>query len=278
MYQEYLVSVIITTYNRPIKVERALNSVLNQTYRNLEIILIYDGKNCKITQTKDDRLRIIVNEENKGVQFCRNMGLNIASGEYVVNLDDDDYFSLNKIETFIKVFLKNKYSLITSNYFVINRVGDLEGKFFKKTITKDDILYDNVVGNSVLTRTEYLKEIGGWDQNLSSAQDYDLWIRLIQRYGNAYRLQSFLHYVDQSYTNRITSNKNVLIGYYICFLKHKYLMSSKQIKYNLIKFRRKRKLKNSLSKILFYTPLFYIKYEVKMWLRDQSNYFLYKKL
>ena len=113
-----LVSVIITTYKRSEFLTRAINSVLKQTYKNFEVIIVDDNnKNdeySKFTQTlletyiNRNEIKIIQHDENKGISAARNTGIKEANGEYIAFLDDDDEFLPKKIELQINLFKESK--------------------------------------------------------------------------------------------------------------------------------------------------------------------------
>lgn len=98
-----LISVIITVYNLECYVSRCIESVINQTYRNLEIIIINDGsidsslKMCNKYAIKDNRIRII-SQDNQGISIARNKGIDISNGEYIMFVDGDDYLEVDAIE------------------------------------------------------------------------------------------------------------------------------------------------------------------------------------
>ena len=108
-----LLSVIIPVYNVEPYLEQCLDSVVNQTYKNLEIICINDGStdnSLKILekyQKKDKRIKVI-NQKNKGVSVARNAGLDVATGEYIAFVDSDDYLELNAYEESMKVMLADR--------------------------------------------------------------------------------------------------------------------------------------------------------------------------
>ena len=261
-----LVSVLIVTYNRPKLLIRAINSVLSQTYENIELIIVDDASHTKNKLPNDNRLKYFKNKINKGAQFCRNKGLEIAKGELFLNLDDDDFFHYNRIEILVNYFNKNNYSFICSNYIYFNKTLNSSSinKYCKKIITIDDILFENFAGPSIITKTMYLRELGGWDLNLNSAQDHDMWIRLILEKGPAYRISEFLLTVDQNLNRfRLSNNQKVLMGYYLVYLKYKNIMNISQKKYRLLKFRRLKGKRNSIVSILKYTPRNLIIYELK---------------
>ena len=122
-----LISVIIPVYNSEKYIDKCLNSVINQTYRNLEIIIIND---CSIDNTKeiilkykniDDRIIYLENDQNLGVGSTRNKGIDISKGEYIYFLDSDDYVEFNCIEELYNVILESdSFSCMTKGYKEVN--------------------------------------------------------------------------------------------------------------------------------------------------------------
>ena len=120
-----LISVIITTRNRILKVERAICSVLNQTYNNIEIIVVDDFSNdgtFEYIKNKFPSIIIIRNKKKLGGSGSRNIGIKKSNGLYISFLDDDDYFRKDKIEIQYNTYLKEKNSsLITSRFINLNK-------------------------------------------------------------------------------------------------------------------------------------------------------------
>src|SRR5690606_35041715 len=97
----------------------------------------------------------------------------------------------------------------------------------KEIITLNDILFKNHIGNQVFTRTEFIRQLGGFDQSLTSAQDYDLWIRLIAAHGSAKSIQLPLQEISiANDSDRISNDHRRWIGYYNCYVKHKRRMDA----------------------------------------------------
>lgn len=123
-----LVSIIVPVYNVEHYIHRAVDSLLNQTYSYLDIILVDDGSPDKCPQIcdeyahKDNRIRVI-HKSNGGLSDARNAGLDIAKGEYITFLDSDDYLSLNAIETFVKIIKEQKVDIVCSGLNIINSDG-----------------------------------------------------------------------------------------------------------------------------------------------------------
>ena len=118
-----LVSVIIPVYNVRPYLREALDSVINQTYTNLEIIVIDDGstdgsgKICDQYQKKDKRIRVI-HQENRGLSAARNAGLDVMNGQYVAFLDSDDAFMQNAIDVMLKKIVKLKADIAVCGYYI----------------------------------------------------------------------------------------------------------------------------------------------------------------
>jgi len=141
-----LLSVIIPVYNVEPYLEQCLDSVINQTYKNLEIICINDGStdnSLKILekyQKKDSRIKLI-NQKNKGLSGARNAGLDVAKGEYIAFVDSDDYLELNAYEEAMKVmFDDNKIELIE---FLVNAFAE-DNNVLNMDRAKNSTMYNHV--------------------------------------------------------------------------------------------------------------------------------------
>ncbi|MGR7765619.1 glycosyltransferase [Klebsiella aerogenes] len=191
-----LVSVYITTCNRLEKLKRALRSVKDQSYQNIEII-ICDDASADGTQAyveglirEDARIHYFRNDTSKGACAARNLGIFHAQGEYITGLDDDDEFLPERISQFIEAW-DNKYSFICCDF--IERFSDGKTKKYYNTnsvekLTYVDMLFDNVASNQIFTLTERLKAIGGFDIRARRLQDWDTWLRLSHKFGEFIRL------------------------------------------------------------------------------------------
>jgi len=236
MSQKPLVSVIIPTHNRAVLLNRAIHSVLEQTWENLEIVVVDDASNDETPALLDElavkysHLRVVRNEESRLAAASRNIAIRHAKGEYVTGLDDDDYWRPTRIERLMEEFEEGLAAVCSYDKMVMN---GKEVVWRKPTmITLDDLLYYNQVGNQVLTKKEYLDHVGGYDENLPSAQDYDLWIRLVREFGPIQTVTSPLQVVNmEEDRDRITNSDNKMEGYRMCFEKHQKWMSPKHKTY-----------------------------------------------
>ena len=114
MGMEKLLSIIVPAYNGEKYLEKCITSIIDQSYKNLEIILIDDkspdlsGEICEKFAMKDDRIKVFHNKENMGIYGTRNKGISIASGDYVTFVDDDDYIEKTMYQKMMQKFEENQ--------------------------------------------------------------------------------------------------------------------------------------------------------------------------
>ena len=160
---EDTISVIVPVYNVEKYLDKCISSIVNQTYKNLEIILINDGSTdnslqiCEKWKEKDDRI-ILINKENTGVSDTRNRGLDIATGKYVSFIDSDDFLELNMMEQLINEIKKGNIELVICgyNYLYENRIKvelfDCLESFDKYGYLKEAFKMDASVWNKLFVR------------------------------------------------------------------------------------------------------------------------------
>lgn len=147
-----LVSVIVPVYNTEKYVKKCILSILNQTYKNIELIVVNDGSTDKSIEVADNLLRnnlnsIIINQKNKGLSEARNEGIKVATGKYIFLLDSDDYIDSNVITTMVKKSEKEDLDVVIGKYNVV----------YKNNIIKPSI--ENLQENIILNNLEALKEL-----------------------------------------------------------------------------------------------------------------------
>lgn len=236
------ITVYIVTKNRVGKLSEALQSVVDQARPDVELIVVDDGS----TDTTPEFLseydpgipfRWCRNEISVGAPSARNKAIQLATSEYITGLDDDDQFLPGRLKAFLNQW-DDDISLLTTDDVFLRADGSKIRWRKPKTVSLHDILFKNLIGNQVFTRTEYMREVGGFDENLISAQDYDLWIRLIQTFGRAKSIAQPLQVINLSdSTDRISISSEKWLGYYSCYLKHKSLMDPAHRKYQLFTIR-----------------------------------------
>lgn len=259
-YKEHpLVSVIITTYNRVDMLKRACMSVFKQDYKNIEIVIVDDNSPTDLLDTIDEIKKLspfpilyFKNQENMGACYSRNYGISKAKGAFITGLDDDDEFLPERISYFINNY-DPKYSFLSSNSKVITKKGIKLYCSDKNDIvvTLNDMLWSNICGTQIFIERNKILNSSGFDLSLTSAQDADMWLRLIEQYGPALRLRKptfVLHTEHES--GRISDNK--IQGMKGILNKHKDKMTKSQVNFRLFKIFSYENKKNLLLKL----PLF----------------------
>lgn len=189
MKDKPLISVIIPSYNRPALLVRAVESVIDQNYPNIEIIVVDDASDLDIKSALNryPEVKLIENLNNRGPCYSRNKGLSEANGEYVNFLDDDDIFLPGKLEKQVACFESSKdekLGMVTCHMedersgkskIIYNRV---QGDIYKMLLNK----YAVSGTETMLFKTEGVKQVGGFDESLASSQEYDLLIRFSEFY------------------------------------------------------------------------------------------------
>lgn len=158
-----LVTVIIPTYKRSDKIERAIKSAINQTYKNIEIIVIVDNadfpeerRKTKKIVSKYENIKFIENEENLGGALTRNVGIDNAQGKYIAFLDDDDEFISNKIERQMELMKQKEKDCIKVGMVYCYKNGiNSEGKtiFTTKIDYEGNCLFQQMIDNIETTST-----------------------------------------------------------------------------------------------------------------------------
>jgi glycosyltransferase involved in cell wall biosynthesis len=201
IYMNKLVSVIIPCYNAERYIEATMDSVLLQTYTNLEVLVIDDGS----TDRTNEILRKYIDKVillrhyggvNKGRSASVNLALNACHGEYIAFLDHDDLWEVNKTEVQVGVLEKNPdVGLVYANGYAINendeRLYQLFPKHHRETNSSESILLNCYIPSpsSSLIRRSVLLKTGGFDGDMEHAADHDLLIRISE--------VSTMAYVDQ---------------------------------------------------------------------------------
>jgi len=201
------VSVIIPTYNRANYICDAIDSVLNQTYQDFEIIVVDDGSTDNTREIlkqyiKDKKIRYLY-QENKGVSSARNKGIEEVNGEYVAFLDADDIWYSEKINLQINE-LENNYKLGLVGSFMDtidekgNKLGVLKPKIDPGDSFESTLFYGSPAPSTFVLRKACIDEIGNFDEKQSMFADLDLFLRITEKYSvktinkslGAYRVHS----------------------------------------------------------------------------------------
>ncbi|MEP4093187.1 glycosyltransferase [Reichenbachiella sp.] len=190
---EKLVSVVIPCYKAEKYIETTVVSVLEQTYQNLEVIVVIDGSPENEIEVleglskRDLRLKVI-EQKNLGVSQARNNGYKVTKGDYISFLDSDDVWLPSRLEKLINKFENGNFGLVQSDVEVIDQNGRRTGEIKhgkEGNVLEDLLLWNGDVINapsSVLVKREALEEVGLFDHELSTAADQELWFRIASKY------------------------------------------------------------------------------------------------
>ena len=215
----YFVSVIMPYFKKKEYVEKSILSVINQTYKNLELIIIYDDESmedygfifniCK----KFKNIKIIKNIKNLGAGESRNIGIKSATGDLVAFIDADDYWYEEKLEKQINFLQKNNHKFIFCNYIKKSQNSEKEIVCKKEYLGYSNLLKSCDIGlSTVLIEANLIKE--NLFPNLKTKEDYVVWLQITKRKIQAYCLNEILVIWNNS-KNSLSSNiiQKILDGY-----------------------------------------------------------------
>jgi glycosyltransferase involved in cell wall biosynthesis len=232
MQTKALVTVYIPTHNRSELLMRAVKSVLEQSYPAIDLIVADDGSSDDTYQKllpliESGQVIYVKNETPRGACVARNLALAIAKGEFITGMDDDDAMEPNRVEHLLREYLSGQYSCIASSIKERTPQGDIVRKLDVGEVHLSDLLHYNILGNQILTFTKYLKAINGFDPNMPAFQDYDTWVRLVEKFGPAYKSSepSYIWFTDHSYGRISESSTSRIKAFEFFYQKHHHLMT-----------------------------------------------------
>ena len=188
-----LISVLMSTYKEPLDyVQQAVDSILTQTYNNIEFVIVIDNpKNkslinyLKSVSDKDTRTKIIINDHNIGLAMSLNKALSMANGDIIARMDADDISKSDRLKKELEYLVKHNLDVVGCAVDKIDEEGKIWGKIESYSENPDDyaklLPIQNVfVHPSTMMRTKIIKNSGGY-RDFPSCQDYDLWLRLLSK-------------------------------------------------------------------------------------------------
>lgn len=187
-----LVSVVLATRNGRRCVGNAINSVLSQSYNNFELIVVDDASTDetkrRVLAFNDSRIRYVKNSERRGLTKSLNIGLDEVNGKYVARIDDDDvWIDVEKLKKQVE-FLEasSKIGVCGTQHIVVDENGNETGHLFfameDEAIRQRMLSGNQFVHSGVCIRKSALDEVGGYDESLKYAQDFELWLRIGRKY------------------------------------------------------------------------------------------------
>jgi glycosyltransferase involved in cell wall biosynthesis len=214
-----LVSVIMANYNNELYLSEAIESILNQTYKNFELIIIDDcstDSSWDIIQKyakKDKRIRIYRNEKNLGCTKTANLAIRKSVGIYIARMDSDDISSKKRFEFQVDLLENNKkIGICGTNLLLINKEGKFISKRkYEKFPRKITLIESPFAQPSVMFRRILFEKYGGYNENFDVAEDYELWFRFYSKKVGFYNIQkSLVKYRISDFTAKSLKTKALI--------------------------------------------------------------------
>jgi len=211
MKKKILISVIIPYYKKRNYILNTLKSLINQSFKNFEIIIIYDDSNLedfkylKKYSSKIKKIKIFKNKKNLGAGASRNVGIKFAKGKYIAFIDSDDYWHKDKLKIQFNYMIDKNLKISHTHYYIVNEKNKIIGKRISKKINFQMLLRSCDIGLSTVMMHRNLL-IKTKFPNIKTKEDYVLWLKIIKKNQYIHSINKFLTYwrvTDES----LSSNK-----------------------------------------------------------------------
>ena len=211
-----LVTVYITNYNYGKFIKKAINSVLNQTFKNYELIIIDDGskdKSVEIIKEFQNKKNIkIIYQKNKGLVVSNNLALRLSKAKYIMRLDSDDWLDPHALEIMSNILERDKrISLVFPDYYEVDKNGKILRQMRRHNFKKVKLFDQPAHGACTMIRKENLLDIGGYDEEFNCQDGYYLWLKFIKKYV-VRNVNLPLFYYRQHEKNLTKNNKRILLN------------------------------------------------------------------
>lgn len=185
------VTVYIPCYNYGRFLAQAVDSVLEQSYENWELIIIDDGSQDETAEVAGryaalhpDRIRVMSHTPTRGLRICANQAIEVARGDYIIRLDADDFLDESALLVLATYLDRHPdIALVYPNYTYVNEQGEIIGVESRKKIGKEVKLLDLPAhGACTMVRKRTLKTVGGYQESSDAQDGYELWLKVLHRY------------------------------------------------------------------------------------------------
>ena len=215
------VSIVIPTYNSEKFIDRTIKSVLNQTFQNFELIIVDDcsvdntRKMIREFQKQDDRIKLIALEKNSGAPaHPKNVGIKNAKGEYIAFLDHDDEWLPKKLEKQLELFKNSSDNLgfVGCNFLIIDDNRNKSREYCLPSWPREKFFERFLLGNissssGIMIKQKVLDRIGGFDEKLKFADDWDMWLRISKHFDFDFVSEILVKY--HLHSTNVTSNVGI---------------------------------------------------------------------
>ena len=231
-----LVSIIVRTCGRPSVLRETLISLRNQSYKNIEIVIVEDGENVSEKMLKEEFSDLNIKYKAAGKHVGRskvgNMAMKMASGKYLNFLDDDDLYYYNHVETLLKEIETNNYDIVYDTAFE-TRINVFSRDPYKYKITDALVVHNEKYSKlklyssnifpiqTVMFKKEVFENCGGFDESMDALEDWDLWVRFSMKY--------YFNYVNDTtsvyrvpYKSSVSKERQEFIDSFLDYMMDKY--------------------------------------------------------
>jgi glycosyltransferase involved in cell wall biosynthesis len=214
MTETCLISIILPVYNGEKYLEQALQSCLNQTYKNFELIIVDDASTdnslsiVKKFENDDNRIKVLLNETNLSLPGSLNVGHKHAIGEFVTWTSDDNILKPNFLSSLYKSIISQNCDVVFSDYDIIWADGSLKREHITGPLTK--LIFGDIIGASFLYKMNVFNELEGYNRNLFLIEDYDFFLRASLKFKFHHLEENLYQYRihEKSLTGKIARNKD----------------------------------------------------------------------
>ena len=223
-----LLSIVIPCYNDWQFVAQSIESAINQTYQNKEIIVVDDGSDNRtkeVLKKLESKITRLITQENKGQSRARNVGISVARGDYILILDSDDFFAPEFAEKAVNV-LDNNSKIKLVSCWVQRHYNEKKVDIFKQTIggVEEFLRYNQAPGSAIFRKWDW-QRVNGYDEQMNQGfEDWDFYIRLLADGGSNHIIEEPLF--NYRIRNNSTTSRANLVKYellYHLYIKHKAL-------------------------------------------------------
>ena len=230
-----LVSVIIPYYKKRNFVKESVASVINQSYDNLEILIIYDDTNLNDFEflqeisKLDKRIKILNNNKRLGAGLSRNRGIEQSSGKYIAFIDADDTWAPDKLKNQISFMKKNNYQISHTSYFIINEKKKIIGqRKARDLLSINEVLKSCDIGlSTVIIEKKVITKTNTKFPKLVTKEDFVFWLKLLEK--------NYKFYAHDSNLTNWTDSKNSLSSSTIQKLFDGFKVYNNYMHFNIIK-------------------------------------------
>ncbi len=210
------ITVYITNYNYGKFIRDSIESVLNQTLQDFELLIIDDGSTDNsgdiIEEYRSYEKVTIIYQKNKGLNVTNNIAMRAARGIFIMRLDADDFLAPDALQTMSDILTSDsELGLVFPDYFYVDAEGNTTGEEKRHDFEKEVSLFDQPAhGACTMIRLEFLKQVGGYNESFTCQDGYDLWIKFIMHFKVTNVSKPLFYY--RRHGNNLTSNEERILS------------------------------------------------------------------